>query len=465
MAKAIKLQDLKKVLTLATSSTKKLVEAGVQGKEDFPKLLAKYKWSGTRDFNLALIIIALYAYCLKQGGELKSVAQKAIAKDKSDEKGLKSTLGALRYGNGPKLAEYLSKDFGDKTIQTIILQDSIQDSIVYDMHEDEDEDGNIALNIVLDIDKVFKNGLFKQAKKIKPWKHNARDVDYCVRLLKGDIKKEKENEKEEKEKEIKELNEKIESIQKQYGDELKDYEALKTNYIKLLTENNDLQKELEDAYQTGDRVFHNSNVTSKKLQKLEDAYNELLANLKKLKESQKGSRHTDITEFADITKLENSPVNNLVKEFFPESESNVINVDELIDGFNEMAEGQPKNSPEKKAANKINRLKIDPKFVDNLANIVANGDPKLKKQITEKTITIDTITNNRTRKKHYRILGKQPAGLFNYLTDNSKNNPIKDENDRPQDKKSILYPFDSDIHKKVLDFLKGKGYNVIVNEW
>ena len=87
MAQAIKLQDLQKVLTLATSSTKKLVEAGVQHKSNFPGLLEKYKWPGTRDFNMALIIIALYTYCLKDNNQtLQEIAKNAINKKENTEK-------------------------------------------------------------------------------------------------------------------------------------------------------------------------------------------------------------------------------------------------------------------------------------------------------------------------------------------------------------------------------------------
>ena len=457
----IKFKDLSDAVIFASGDVKKLLKlllekAGKTDKDDLKKiieLLEKIKLSTIRDVNFARIIIALYYYLLKSNNStLKSATLAAIQKTDNN-----SVLKALREGDGKKLGTYLPDSFDNDVIDEITkLVTNVSDDSTKGQEENQKWKNRI--------NDIF-NKLFERAKKVTKWKINQGLIDKYVLLLnKRILKQERQDVNDANKAKIKELKEKLEFIQKQYGDELNDYEVLKTNYIKLLTENNDLQKDLKSAYQTGDKVLHKSFSKDNRIQKLQNAYNELLANLKKLKESQKGSRHTDITEFADITKLENSPVNNLLKEFFPESESNVINVDELIDGFNEMAEGQPKNSPEKKAANKINHLKIDPKFVDNLTNIVANGDPKLKKQITEKTITIDTVTNNRTGKKHYRILGKQPAGLFNYLTEDSKNNPIKDENDRPQDKKSILYPFDRDIHKKVLEFLKNKSYHIIVNE-
>ena len=65
MARLLRETDIKPALKLAKSSTKKLVIAGVNGDEDFPKLLAEYTWTGTRDYNMALIIVAFYAYCTK----------------------------------------------------------------------------------------------------------------------------------------------------------------------------------------------------------------------------------------------------------------------------------------------------------------------------------------------------------------------------------------------------------------
>lgn len=168
MAKAIKLQDFKKVLTLATSSTKKLVKTSVQGKENFPELLVKYKWSGTRDFNMALIIIALYAYCLTKDN-LKNITKKVIVKDKSDEKGLKSTLGALRHGNDPKIATCLEQDFDEKAQKLIFdvsekpvnLETKSDETITIQIDEKDltQEEFENMLN------KTFEGGLFKQAKK------------------------------------------------------------------------------------------------------------------------------------------------------------------------------------------------------------------------------------------------------------------------------------------------------------
>ena len=262
MAKAIKLKDLKKVLTLATSSTKKLVEAGVQGQDTFPTLLAEYKWSGTRDFNLALIIIALYAYCLKQDGDLKTMAQWAINKSKSaNEDSDSNAFNALKHGKGAKLVEYLKKDF-IKDIQKLIFGVSNKDTF--------DDDETIQVNgkdltqeeFENMLNKTFEDGLFKQAKKIKPWKTNEKDVDYCISKLKDDIWKTRiydqgetyVKETQDKDAEIRNLkqdNEKIKQKLEFSSNIIKDYynqiDQHFIQYIKLTQQLEELKKELKNS--------------------------------------------------------------------------------------------------------------------------------------------------------------------------------------------------------------------------
>ena len=189
MSKALKLEQFNRLLLFATPRTKRVVKNGVNGDKNFSKEFENYKWPGTRDFNLALIIIALYAYCLKQDGDLKTMAQRAIKKSKSaNEKSESNAFNALKHGKGAKLVEYLKKDF-TKDIQKLIFgvsnKDKFDDETIQVNGKDltQEEFENM-------LNKTFEDGLFKQAAKIKPWKHNARDVADCVELLKGKITKE-----------------------------------------------------------------------------------------------------------------------------------------------------------------------------------------------------------------------------------------------------------------------------------
>ena len=182
MPSRIKLSNLKKILTLATPSTKKLVEAGVQGDtEKFPELLTNYKWSGTRDFNLALIIIALYTYCLNsKNTALKKIGMKASQKTDGD-----STLKALRDGNGAALGKCLEKDFNEEAqnnILNITSENTWKIATPYQLQKLDTTTNKDATNENL-TKKVFENGLFKRAKKITPWKLNEKDVDYCIGLF------------------------------------------------------------------------------------------------------------------------------------------------------------------------------------------------------------------------------------------------------------------------------------------
>ncbi|MBQ6143718.1 MAG: hypothetical protein IJI84_04485 [Clostridia bacterium] len=423
MAKAIKLQDLKKVLTLATSSTKKLVEAGVNGdKEKFPGLLARYKWSGTRDFNLALIIIALYTYCLKQGGDLKNIAQAAIKKDKSNDEGPKSTLGALRHGNGPKLAEYLNKDFGDETIQTIILQGST----AFDMHEDEYEG-------ILDIDKVFKNGLFKQAKKITKWKTNARDVAYCVELLKGKITKEKEADLEKK-------------LDKAYLGSIDDF-----------FEKEGLKSQIKELDETGDKLLHERAATINELksqnEKLENQYNQESKKAKVLSDRLAAFRPEKkitpdvLKEARDKLKTAKSLPLKMLKDFTNSPQQ--IKLKELQAKFEEF------NHP-------INNIQFNSQFLAQLSKYVkqfkdSNYDlATLSSNILNKIVAIEKGKNNKEA-DIYQIKSRPiPQKLYDYLI--QKGYKVS----KPQTNQDFTYP--AICHNDVLDFLKLKNYSVIVKE-
>ncbi|MDO4199756.1 MAG: hypothetical protein Q4D57_03295 [Clostridia bacterium] len=72
--------EIRKAMKLAFSSTKALVEAGMNGydkdkyntKGGFPNLLATYNWMATRDYNLVLIFLAICSYAASKSDEVKT---------------------------------------------------------------------------------------------------------------------------------------------------------------------------------------------------------------------------------------------------------------------------------------------------------------------------------------------------------------------------------------------------------
>ncbi len=443
MAKAIKLQDLKKVLTLATSSTKKLVEAGVQGQDTFPKLLAKYKWSGTRDFNLALIIIALYTYCLKQGGKLKNMAQHAIKKSQVDnEDTISSAFNALKYGKGTILVKYLKKDFNN-IIQNLVFgmsEDKINMEIpgmpiiIQDGKDLTEEPSNEKLN------KTFENGLFKQAAKIKPWKHNARDVAYCVELLKGKITKENEADLEKK-------------LDKAYLDSIDDF-----------FEKEGLKSQIKELDETGVKLLHERaakiNELKSQNEKLENQYNQESKKAKVLSDRLAAFRPEKkitpdvLKEARDKLKKtdENKPTAKslplkMLKDFTNSPQQ--IKLKELQAKFEEF------NHP-------INNIQFNSQFLAQLSKYVkqfkdSNYDlATLSSNILNKIVAIEKGKNNKGADR-YQIKSRPiPQKLYDYLI--QKGYSIS----KPQTNQDFTYP--AIYHNDVLEFLKLKGYSVIVKE-
>ena len=98
----------KSAFALATPPTKNLGESGFNGDtKNFPKQFRNYKWSNTRDFNLVLIIIALYVYCLKSKEQaLQKIGMKARMTSKN------SPFEALERGDGATVAKNLTEQIG-----------------------------------------------------------------------------------------------------------------------------------------------------------------------------------------------------------------------------------------------------------------------------------------------------------------------------------------------------------------
>lgn len=155
----LKENDIKPVLRLATNATKELVISGVNGEEDFPELLSRYKFRGTRDYNMALIVVAFYTYCMKSDdSEIKRFASDALRQGSNSNKLFKY----LKEGDGKKVKDCMKFNLMivmDKVLQKVENLDKIKRARVV-------ED--------------FRN----QAGKITPWLINAKDVgDLIDKLL------------------------------------------------------------------------------------------------------------------------------------------------------------------------------------------------------------------------------------------------------------------------------------------
>ena len=165
MARTLRETDIKSALKLATSATKELVIAGVNGGEDFPGLLADYTWTGTRDYNMALIIVAFYAYCTKsENPDLKKFGFSALRDGSLSNK----MFEALREGNGKKVKDCMKMPF------MIALDTVLQTALP----NGEDKRAKII--------KSFIN----QAGKITPWKINGKDISDVIDRLIGSAAKE-----------------------------------------------------------------------------------------------------------------------------------------------------------------------------------------------------------------------------------------------------------------------------------
>lgn len=417
MSKALKLEQFNRLLLFATPRTKRVVKNGVNGDKNFSKEFENYKWPGTRDFNLALIIIALYAYCLKQDGDLKTMAQRAIKKS-ANEKSESNAFNALKHGKGAKLVEYLKKDF-TKDIQKLIFGVSNKDTF--------DDDETIQVNgkdltqeeFENMLNKTFEDGLFKQAAKIKPWKHNARDVADCVELLTGKIRKENEADLEKENEKLKsQLNELNETAS----------ELLRGRAAKIKKLENQYNQESEKAKVLSDRLA--AFRPEKKI--TDDVLKEAHDKLKKTDKNKPTAKSLPLTMLKDFT---NSPQQIKLKEL--------------------QAKFEQFNHP-------INDIQFNSQFLTQLSTYVkqfkdSNYDlATLSSNILNKIVAIEKGKNNKGADR-YQIKSRPiPQKLYDYLIQKGYNV------NKPQTNQDFTYP--AICHEKVLEFLKLKGYSVIVKE-
>jgi len=167
MPRKLNYNDIKPALKLAASATKELVIAGINGDDDFPKLLAKYKWSGTRDYNMALIIIAFYAYCIRLDAdkEIKDFGRTILRNGSMSS----NMLESLREGNGDKIKYYMGQYFRE-TMERILKR---YNDLADDRNEKKEKRKKIIDNFI------------KQAGKIKRWKINKHAIEILILQLKN----------------------------------------------------------------------------------------------------------------------------------------------------------------------------------------------------------------------------------------------------------------------------------------
>lgn len=145
----LKWDYVKKKIKLATHATKKLIEAGFKGSDEFPKLFAEYKWSGTLDYNMALIILAFINYCRIK--KIKILSEISI-------------LDGLVDGDGSRICDLLERNkFAIEKVLESVLPKT-------ETHE-----------YKVKRDKVIKS-FIKQADKITKWRNktNSENIeDFC----------------------------------------------------------------------------------------------------------------------------------------------------------------------------------------------------------------------------------------------------------------------------------------------
>ncbi|MDO4199327.1 MAG: hypothetical protein Q4D57_01000, partial [Clostridia bacterium] len=162
--------NLKKSIGLAAPSTKELILSSVNSdSQKFPELLAKYYWGGTRDYNVALIIIAFYAYCINNNSDtiLKAFANMIKQNGTNHHKLLEN----LKKGDGTGIRNCIGKNFDD-TLDYVLRK-----ALPCDANNKEIDAKNEKIR-----NKVIEN--FKNhAKKITAWKTNKTNVENLIDKL------------------------------------------------------------------------------------------------------------------------------------------------------------------------------------------------------------------------------------------------------------------------------------------
>ena len=162
MVKNLKLKDFDSALGLASSSTKKLIRASVpDAKNSFPELLSKYRFSGTRDFNMGLIIIAFFNYCLRSdNGYIKKFAQGAARAGTMSNK----IFLNLAEGNGKEIKKHMANNDQFEMVFNTILESA---------EKDKNKKTKIIQNFI------------NQAGKITPWVTNGNEIKFLIKSMFG----------------------------------------------------------------------------------------------------------------------------------------------------------------------------------------------------------------------------------------------------------------------------------------
>lgn len=170
MLRPLKVNDIKPELSLATYHVKNLIIAGVNGDEDFPKLLGEQHYITTKDYNMACAIVAFYVYCMRSKNQKFRRFAQSVAQSGSNSQKL---FEYLKEGNGKKVKDCMRFKF------TEIMDEMLQQSFP-------GEDNEIKRSKIIE---KFKN----RVEKITAWIMNGDDVCNLIDKFLGNQKEELKN--------------------------------------------------------------------------------------------------------------------------------------------------------------------------------------------------------------------------------------------------------------------------------
>ena len=212
-------------MVFVTAAIKNVIRLATKGNKGYPTALANLSLLGTRDYNMALLIVSHILYCLISNDvedEIKEWAR-TILRENSN---LSNVLKYLREGNGDKIKYYMKKDnnFGE-SMDAVLKQ---CDELKEDSNDNQEKRKKIIENFI------------KQAGKIKRWKINKHDIEMLIlKLQNKQLAEELTNKKEIEDKNnqlVEELTNKkeIEDKNKQLTEELTSKQAVNEQLIKKL---------------------------------------------------------------------------------------------------------------------------------------------------------------------------------------------------------------------------------------
>lgn len=122
MARQLMKEDFKQAFQSTTDQTQNLVLKAAKGKDnpDFPKLFAEYKWENAKPYDMALIIIAYYTYCMKSSNP--SIKKFGFTARNTNHYSFK-LLNNLIKGNGAKVKALMQPYFQipmNKILESVI---------------------------------------------------------------------------------------------------------------------------------------------------------------------------------------------------------------------------------------------------------------------------------------------------------------------------------------------------------